>query len=123
MRLATFLSGDLSLRATIAIACAICVCLAVTGWFIISFTIGLSDIRIRLFLSHIHLLLLGFSLIYSASLISQAARNSYSGITAKIIGFITSLLMMIAGMVVIIFVSSGELSWMIYLDEGLNLET
>ena len=122
MRLVAFLSGDLSLRATIAIALAACLSLAVIGWFVMSLTIGLPDIRIRLILSHIHLILLGFGLIYSASLISQASRNSYGGITAKIIGFIISLLVMIAGMVMIIFVSSGELAWMIYLDEGLSLK-
>ena len=122
MRLAAFLSGDLSLRVTIAIAVATCFGFAVAGWFLISLTIGLSEIRIRLILSHIHLILLGFGFIYGASLISQATRNSYGGLAAKICGFIISVLMMIAGMVVIIFVSSGELAWMIYLDEGLSLK-
>ena len=122
VRFAAFLSGDLSLRATIAITLAICLGFAFAGWALVSATIGLSEIRIRLMLSHIHLILLGFGLIYGASIISQASRNSYGGITAKIIGFIISLLMMMAGMVIIIFVSSGELAWMIYLDEGLILK-
>ena len=105
VRYAAFFSGDLTLRATLAITLSICVGFGVLGWLIISLTIGLPDIRLRLFLSHLHLLMLGFGLIYSASLISQAARNSYSGISAKIIGFISSLLMMIAGMVMIILKS------------------
>ena len=122
MRYAAFFAGDLSLRATITTSLLVCVSLAVVGWYLVSLTIGLDDIRIRLISSHIHLILLGFSLIYSSSIISQATRNSYGGMVGKIIGFITSLLVMIIGMVIIIFVSSGELAWMIYVGEGLILK-
>ena len=119
VRYTAFFSGEMTLRATIGICVSICLGFGLFGWFLLGFTIGLSDIRIRLILSHLHLVLLGFGLIYGASIISQATRNSYSGLLAKILGFIISLLMMIAGMVMIIFVSSGELAWMIYLSEGL----
>lgn len=122
MRYAAFFAGDLSLRATITTSLLFCVSLAVFGWYLVSLTIGLNDIRIRLISSHIHLILLGFSLIYSSSIISQATRNSYGGMAGKVIGFITSLLVMIIGMVIIIFVSSGELAWMIYVGEGLILK-
>ena len=119
VRYTAFFSGDMTLRATIGISVSICLGFALLGWFLVSFTVGLPEIRIRLILSHLHLILLGFFLIYGASIISQATRNSCSGLLAKIIGFIISLLMMIAGMVMIIFVSSGELAWMIYVSEGL----
>ena len=119
MRYATFFSGEMTLRTTIGICLAICLGFALIGWFLLGFTIGLPSIGIRLYLSHLHLILLGFGLIYSASIISQATRNSYGGFAAKTCGFITSLFMMIAGMVIIIFVSSGELAWMIYFSEGL----
>ena len=122
MRYAAFFAGDLSLRATITTSLLLCVSFAVFGWYLVSLTIGLDDIRIRLISSHIHLILLGFSLIYSSSIISQATRNSYGAMVGKIIGFITSLLVMIIGMVIIIFVSSGELAWMIYVGEGLILK-
>ena len=72
---------------------------------------------------NIHAFSLGFLTMYGASLIMQSALYNMTRLAGKIGSFALAFLLILIGMLIIIFVTSGELSWMIYVNEGLRVSS
>ena len=58
--------------------------------------------------------------IYGASIISHSIRLSYKSAVVKFGLRFLNFIILFIGIVLMIFVSSGELSWMIYLYNGIH---
>ena len=118
-----FFSGEADLSVTILVSL-----LTIVAWLVIGLYIGpvvgaFLPIQGKIWMHNTHAFSLGFATIYGASLIMQSALYNMTRLAWKIGSFALAFLLILIGMLIIIFVTSGELSWMIYVNEGLRVSS
>ena len=118
--LAHFLSGEASIKHSFAITL---IAMGLWGVFgialgnVVNTTLSITAIVIAV---NIFFIVWGCLAIYGASITSHAISQSYSHSMAKFgLRFINFLILFI-GIVIIILVSSGQISWMTYLYQGMH---
>lgn len=115
-----FLAGDCTIKQSLTSTIV-----ALVAWLIFSFliieTIG-SSLGIMAYVILINGLLFTFGAlaVYGASITSHVISSSYFGSFQKLILRFFNFILLFAGIVMIILVTSGEIGWMTYLYHGVT---
>ena len=118
--LANYLSGEASTRQSFAIsliALGLWGSLGIILSNIISTILSISGLVLAI---NLYVFGWGAMAIYGASIISHSIRLSYKSAVVKFGLRFLNFIILFIGIVLMIFVSSGELSWMIYLYNGIH---
>ena len=118
--LATVFSGEASIKHSFL--AAICILILWSAVSLLCIAVMSANLTISSFVTLVNMLFFtwGGLAIYSASLISHAISGSFIARVQKLFARFFNFILLLCGIIVIIGVTSGEVSWIIYLSKGVN---
>lgn len=118
--LSRWVSGDASITQSFLASTTLLALWSVTALFLLSYIGPLFVMSHFVILVNFLLFIGGALAIYSASITSHAISMSFTSRGTKFLARFCNFILLFAGIVMIILVTSGEVSWLTYLSKGIH---
>lgn len=115
-----WVSGEASIRQSFLASVSVLAMWSVTALFVISYAGSVFAIGQFVILVNLLLFIWGGFAIYSASITSHIISMSFAGRGTKFFARFCNFILLFTGIVMIILVTSGEVSWLTYLSLGIH---
>jgi len=118
--LSRWVSGDASITQSFLASTTLLALWSVTALFLLSYIGPLFVMSHFVILVNFLLFIGGALAIYGASITSHAISMSFTSRGTKFLARFCNFILLFAGIVMIILVTSGEVSWLTYLSKGIH---